>query len=322
MNGKRDWRLGGDGENGAFGVFDDLFGSAAAQGVEESVMPFGGHDDEVAVLGFAGVQNALYYVAFPGGAFGYPTRMMRKADVRRVGFMADEEKLDARFVDGEQGGEGLGGFGRAAGSWFFGNGRQDVVEADVASFRRNKALDLAGNEEGHDFCVAGDGLGFGLLPPSRQPRSLVRCQDNEVAGVLFQVAGDFGDRVFPAAKRFFYQQAGGFHHFPSGVFGDVSPAHQRFPDGRKVRPMDRRTVVADVQQGHFALAGQSHPQGMGKGVVVARRKVGGMQDFAERGGLHEMKKNRIASRLLRLNKKEGKGKNLRPKRLHFGRESF
>ena len=290
--------LGGDGEDGAFGVFDDLFGSAAAQGVKESVMPFGGHDDEVAVLGFAGVQDALYHVAFSSGSFDYPTRMMRKADVRRVGFMADEEKLDARFVDGEQGGEGLGGFGRVAGSWFFGNGRQDVAEANVAGFRRNKALDLAGNEEGHDFCVAGDGFGFGLLPPSRQSRSLVRCQDDEVAGVLFEVAGDFGDRVFPAAKRFFYQQAGGFHHFPSGVFGDVSPANQRFPDGRKIRPVDGGTVVANVEQGNFGLAGQSHPQSMRKGAVIARRKVGGMQDFVERGGLHEIKKNLITSHLL------------------------
>ena len=167
--------LGGDGEDGAFGVFDDLFGSAPSQGVEESVMPFGDHNDEVAVLGFAGVQDALYYVAFPSGAFNDPTRMVRKADVWRVGFGADKEKLDARFGDGEQRGKGLGGLGRVAGSWFFGNGRQDVVEANVAGFRRNKALDLAGNEEGHDFCVAGDGFGFGLLPPSRQPRSLMRC---------------------------------------------------------------------------------------------------------------------------------------------------
>lgn len=185
-------------------MFDDLFGSAAAQGVEESVMPFGGHDDEVAVLGFAGVQDALHHIAFPSGEFDYPTRMVRKADVRRVGFMTNEEKLDARFANREQEGKGLDGFGRAAGSWFFGNGRQDVVEADFACFRRNKALYLAGNEEGHDFRVAGDGLGFGLLPPSCQTRSLVRCQDDEVAGVLFEVAGDFGDRVFPAAKCFFY----------------------------------------------------------------------------------------------------------------------
>ena len=128
--------------------------------------------------------------------------------------------------------------------------------------------------------------------------------------MLFEVAGDFGDRVFPAAKRFFYQQAGGFYHFSSGVFGDVSPANQRFPDSRKIRPMDRRTVVADVQQSHFGLAGQSHPQSMGKGAIIARRKVGGMQDFAERGGLHEIKKNRIALHLLRLNEKEGKCKNL------------
>ena len=101
MNGTKRLGLGRDGENGAFGVFDDLFGSAAAQGVEESVMPFGGHDNEVAALGFAGVQNALHHIAFPSGAFDYPTRMMRKADVRRVGFMADKEKLDARFGDGE-----------------------------------------------------------------------------------------------------------------------------------------------------------------------------------------------------------------------------
>lgn len=74
--------------------------------------------------------------------------------------------------------------------------------------------------------------------------------------------------------------------------------------------MNGGTVVADVEQGNFGLAGQSHPQGMGKGAVVARGKVGGMQDFVECAGWHEIKKNRITSYLLCLNKKESKCKNL------------
>lgn len=86
--------------------------------------------------------------------------------------------------------------------------------------------------------------------------------------------------------------------------------------------MNGGTVVADVQQGNFGLACQSHLQSMREGAVITRRKVSGMQDFAERSGLHEIKKNRITLRLLRLNKKEGKYKNLCPERLHFGREFF